>query len=74
MGGCGGREGQLRPETSQSVTGLGVLSARGGVWPSGQAVAELCAALCQRQQLARRNSNRFRNTWKGAETPKSGAA
>ena len=54
MGGCGGRGGRLRPETSQSGAGLGRISARGGAWPSGKAVAELCVALSQRQQLARR--------------------
>ena len=51
VGGCVGRGGQLRPETSQSGAGLGRISARGGAWPSGKAVAELCVALCQRQQL-----------------------
>ena len=54
MGGCGGRGRRLRPETSQSGAGLGRLLVRGGAWPSGKAVAELCVALCQRQQLARR--------------------
>ena len=44
-GSCRGRGGWLR-ETSQSVADICGLSARGGVWPSGQAVAELCAALC----------------------------
>ena len=60
MGGCGGRGRRLRPETSQSGAGLGRLLARGGAWPSGKAVAELCVALCQRQQLAQSVTERAR--------------